>query len=50
MQDIGDKRIEVVGLENCLHMGQVKKSEGGRGVILDKKKYIADLFFFTNMD
>ena len=22
-QDIGDKRIEVVGLENCLHMGQV---------------------------
>ena len=23
-QDIGDKLIEVVGLENCLHMGQVK--------------------------
>ena len=22
-QDIGDKLIEVVGLENCLHMGQV---------------------------
>ena len=23
-QDIGDKLIEVVGLENCLHMGQVR--------------------------
>ena len=22
-QDIGDKMIEVIGLENCLHMGQV---------------------------
>ena len=22
--DIGDKMIEVIGLENCLHMGQVK--------------------------
>lgn len=24
IQDIGDKLIEVIGLENCLHMGQVK--------------------------
>ncbi|KAF0305191.1 Diacylglycerol kinase beta [Amphibalanus amphitrite] len=24
IQDIGDKMIEVIGLENCLHMGQVK--------------------------
>lgn len=23
-QDIGDKLIEVVGLENCMHVGQVK--------------------------
>ena len=23
-QEIGDKLIEVVGLENCLHMGQVQ--------------------------
>lgn len=22
--DIGDHRIEVIGLENCLHMGQVR--------------------------
>lgn len=22
--DIGDKKIEVIGLENCLHMGQVR--------------------------
>lgn len=22
--DFGDKRIEVIGLENCLHMGQVR--------------------------
>lgn len=22
--DIGDKLIEVIGLENCLHMGQVR--------------------------
>ena len=25
-QDIGDKLIEVVGLENCLHMGQVNST------------------------
>jgi len=24
LQDIGDGLIEVIGLENCLHMGQVK--------------------------
>ncbi|XP_062709289.1 diacylglycerol kinase 1 isoform X3 [Aedes albopictus] len=24
IQDIGDRRIEVIGLENCLHMGQVR--------------------------
>ncbi len=24
VQDIGDKYIEVIGLENCMHMGQVK--------------------------
>ncbi|XP_058835375.1 diacylglycerol kinase 1 [Topomyia yanbarensis] len=24
IQDIGDHRIEVIGLENCLHMGQVR--------------------------
>jgi len=33
IQDIGDKRIEVVGLENCLHMGQVRtglRSSGKR--------------------
>uniref|UniRef100_A0A336JX86 Diacylglycerol kinase n=1 Tax=Culicoides sonorensis TaxID=179676 RepID=A0A336JX86_CULSO len=24
IQDIGDNRIEVIGLENCLHMGQVR--------------------------
>lgn len=24
VQDIGDKLIEVVGLENCMHVGQVK--------------------------
>lgn len=24
VQDIGDKFIEVIGLENCMHMGQVK--------------------------
>lgn len=24
IQDIGDKLIEVIGLENCLHMGQVR--------------------------
>ncbi|KAK2718156.1 diacylglycerol kinase 1-like [Artemia franciscana] len=24
MQDIGDKQIEVIGLESCLHMGQVR--------------------------
>jgi len=33
VQDIGDKRIEVVGLENCLHMGQVRtglRSSGKR--------------------
>jgi len=32
-QDIGDKLIEVVGLENCLHMGQVRtglRSSGKR--------------------
>lgn len=23
-EDIGDKKIEVIGLENCLHMGQVR--------------------------
>ena len=31
--DIGDKLIEVVGLENCLHMGQVRtglRSSGKR--------------------
>lgn len=31
--DFGDKRIEVIGLENCLHMGQVKtglRSSGKR--------------------
>lgn len=22
--DIGDRRFEVIGLENCLHMGQVR--------------------------
>ena len=25
-QDIGDKMIEVIGLENCLHMGQVTET------------------------
>ena len=30
-QDIGDKLIEVIGLENCLHMGQVRK-----GSIIDQ--------------
>lgn len=32
-QDIGDKMIEVIGLENCLHMGQVRtglRSSGKR--------------------
>ncbi|XP_035793242.1 diacylglycerol kinase 1-like isoform X2 [Anopheles albimanus] len=24
IQDIGDRKIEVIGLENCLHMGQVR--------------------------
>lgn len=24
ISDIGDKKIEVIGLENCLHMGQVR--------------------------
>lgn len=24
VQDIGDRIIEVIGLENCMHMGQVK--------------------------
>lgn len=24
ISDIGDRRIEVIGLENCLHMGQVR--------------------------
>ncbi len=24
VQDIGDKFIEVIGLENCMHVGQVK--------------------------
>lgn len=24
IQDIGDKMIEVIGLENCMHVGQVK--------------------------
>ena len=23
-QDIGDRLIEIIGLENCLHMGQVR--------------------------
>lgn len=44
--DFGDKRIEVIGLENCLHMGQVKtglRSSGKRlaqcsDVIITTKK------------
>ena len=24
IQDIGDKYIEVIGVENCMHVGQVK--------------------------
>merc|ERR1712038_1767788 len=48
VQDIGDKRIEVVGLENCLHMGQVRtglRSSGKRLaqcshiIIKTKKKF-----------
>ena len=46
--DIGDKQIEVVGLENCLHMGQVRtglRSSGKRLaqcsslIIKTKKKF-----------
>ena len=46
--DIGDKLIEVVGLENCLHMGQVRtglRSSGKRLaqcsslIIKTKKKF-----------
>lgn len=46
IKDFGDKRIEVIGLENCLHMGQVKtglRSSGKRlaqcsDVIITTKK------------
>ncbi|XP_037034838.1 diacylglycerol kinase 1 isoform X2 [Bradysia coprophila] len=46
IQDFGDRRIEVIGLENCLHMGQVKtglRSSGKRlaqcsDVIITTKK------------
>jgi diacylglycerol kinase (ATP) len=45
--DIGDKLIEVVGLENCLHMGQVRtglRSSGKRlaqcsSIIIKTKKH-----------
>ncbi|KAK8386847.1 hypothetical protein O3P69_017939 [Scylla paramamosain] len=31
IQDIGDKLIEVIGFENCLHMGQVRTGLRGSG-------------------
>ncbi|KAG1676591.1 Diacylglycerol kinase beta [Nymphon striatum] len=31
VQDIGDRLIEVIGLENCMHMGQVKAGIRGSG-------------------
>ena len=47
LTDIGDRLIEVVGLENCLHMGQVRtglRSSGKRlaqcsSIIIKTKKH-----------
>lgn len=48
IQDIGDHRIEVIGLENCLHMGQVRTGLRNSGrrlaqcsevIITTKKKF-----------
>lgn len=49
--DIGDHRIEVIGLENCLHMGQVrtglKASARRLGTLLIRSREIVFIFFST---